>query len=883
MTPRTLVHRGHIVASGLCFDAAWLDDAERRARVLALVDADATVLGLDDALLVVFATARRIDADHCEAAALHREGGSLFAAPLRAAEVAALALDGPSLVRTRAGEVRVDALARARAIDLSEWLDVDEWRELEVATLGIVPKPVRPREPAAAIPTDVRTVLGPAIPMPAAERQELIDAFANPKRDDAREPDDGPGWLDGVARWLSRTFSRGDRAAISGGASPAPSPVREPGALRRWLDRIVERSALAGIIGRKQAEYMQKMMALFETGDYHEALRHAIPLSSESTEGGSRSLWLPTPRGGLSLNANRKSVAPSIGVVTDAFEHMRKMYLAAARALEERGQIEEAAYVYFELLGDELGGIAMLERHGRFDLAARMAEGRNLAAGLVIRLWFLAGDAERAIIVARRTGAFADAIARLEANRPELAARLRLVWANRLADAGEYAAAVDVIWSQPADRSLVIAWLDRAIAWGGPTAARMLVRKLGLVGAHPELADAVRDAVHAMVADESPESIHVRHELAMAWQSVLCPPGSLALALGRPLCRQVMLDSTTTGNVGAAVGLRERLQDPAFAFDARATPPTTTRSIAAPRSHIFESHERGLSVIADAVPLTRGRWLVALGDAGIVLVDRSGRVLRRYEHPATQLVLADSGSRVITAMQRGDDSPATLGRIDLVTGSAEPWCDARIGLRAQEYDGATWFVADGDAVARIDAQADGLAVLWRVGQLPGPVVALTRTRTQLAFLVAHDRSGLRELWTYEVQTAGPVLRGRRQLDVGEDTTIAASVDANGVVVVTEGQLHALAPTDRTLVAPRNAIDGVLTGYSHALAWAARDDTRALVRLAWDSLTPSDPVLELRGATTSTIRRVRDHLVAYDDRGRIVELDPMGAILRWLLV
>ena len=111
MTPRTLVHRGRIVASGLCFDAAWLDEAEQRARVLALVDASATVLGLDDALLVIFANARRIDADHCEALPLLRQDGSLFAAPLRASEIAALALDGPSLVRPRAGEVRVDPLA----------------------------------------------------------------------------------------------------------------------------------------------------------------------------------------------------------------------------------------------------------------------------------------------------------------------------------------------------------------------------------------------------------------------------------------------------------------------------------------------------------------------------------------------------------------------------------------------------------------------------------------------------------------------------------------------------------------------------------------------------------------------------------------------------
>ena len=88
--------------------------------------------------------------------------------------------------------------------------------------------------------------------------------------------------------------------------------------------------------------------------------------------------------------------------------------------------------------------MAFLERHGRYRLAAEMAEARDLPPGLVVRQWFLAGDRERALRIARRTGAFADAVTRLERSRqPEQARELRRLWAHGLAEAGDYAAAVD--------------------------------------------------------------------------------------------------------------------------------------------------------------------------------------------------------------------------------------------------------------------------------------------------------------------------------------------------------------------------------------------------------------------------------------------------------
>src|SRR5690606_27242115 len=100
-------------------------------------------------------------------------------------------------------------------------------------------------------------------------------------------------------------------------------------------------------------------------------------------------------------------------------------------------------FVLAELLMANEEAVSFLERHGRFGLAAELAEARKLAPGLVVRQWLLAGDRERAVRLAIRHGAFADAIARLERDHRALALQLRALWADRLATAGDFVGAVD--------------------------------------------------------------------------------------------------------------------------------------------------------------------------------------------------------------------------------------------------------------------------------------------------------------------------------------------------------------------------------------------------------------------------------------------------------
>jgi serine/threonine protein phosphatase PrpC len=242
------------------------------------------------------------------------------------------------------------------------------------------------------------------------------------------------------------------------------------------------------------------MLEMFETGDLEGALRHAIPLSADVAAGLSPpALLTPRPRTDLSIVPHRARATSSLGLADDLFSVLGRTYRRAFERLVAQGDIEKAAFVLAELLQASEEAVSFLERHGKWTLAAEIAEARELAPGLVIRQWFLAGERDRAVQIARRSGAFADAIQRLEGTHKEHARALRLLWASSLAEAGAFPAAIDAVWPVEAARGLAAAWLDRAIAVGGETGARMRVRKLRLL---PGSFGEVRDEVRALLADD---------------------------------------------------------------------------------------------------------------------------------------------------------------------------------------------------------------------------------------------------------------------------------------------------------------------------------------------------------------------------------------------
>src|SRR5436305_4492742 len=521
-----------------------------------------------------------------------------------------------------------------------------------------------------------------------------------------------------------------DEPPPAAGPEPAalPEPHRTRGgasagsrfgtALHRLTGRTALASRLSRAVGRRHAAYIRKMREMFESGDLDSALRHAIPLAAEP---GPRRLppRAFTPRADLHIRPERSRPWSVAEISPDLHGELRRLYRDAFHRLEAQERVEEAAFLLAEVLHDHAEAVAFLERHGRLRLAAEMAEARDLPPGLVIRQWFLAGDRQRGLRIAHRTGAFADAVTRLERSREtEQASELRRLWAREMAAAGDYAAAVDTVWQLPEERHRALEWMDLAIDQGGAPAGRMLARKVALI---PEPFKEVRGAAQRLLESWRAEGAPAR--LAFADTLRRSDRSPVAATPARPAVRAIARDSGRFGARMETAGLRQLAAfagDGALRADTLALP-IPARTLWITRGEPLEveiaARDAGTRPAYDAAFLPNGLTAVALGEAGVRLLTRGGRIVAELDQPAHRLVVSDHGDRAIALARRGDSW--RLARLDFSLRRAEPWCEARLDAFAPAYGGALWFVAGPGGLLAAGATEEGLAGPWGPSRPPG--------------------------------------------------------------------------------------------------------------------------------------------------------------------
>ncbi len=521
--------------------------------------------------------------------------------------------------------------------------------------------------------------------------------------------------------------------------------------------------------------------------------------------------------------------------------------------------------------------VSFLERHGRLRLAAEMAEARDLPPGLVVRQWFLAGDRQRGLRIAHRTGAFADAVSRLERSREtEQAAELRRLWARELAEAGDYAAAVDTIWPLPEERPRALEWMDLAIDQGGAPAGRMLARKATLT---TDPFDEVRGASIRLLESWRAEGAPSRLAFADTLRRGERSPEAAALA--RAAVRAVARDS---GRLGARMEPADFRQLAAFAGDGalRADAlalPIPSRTLWIGRGEPLEveiaARDAGTRPASDAAFLPNGMTAVALGEAGVRLLARGGRVVAELDQPAHRLVVSDHGDRAIALARRGDSW--RLARLDFSLRHAEPWCEARLDAFAPDYDGALWFVAGPDGLLAAETAGKRLDGSWGVSRLPGSALAIARSTSRCSLVLAGDES---EVWTYEL----PSLTLRRR----DPVSIAPGVRrSHRIAVSPEGDLaepagSAAAGRQVTLrIQGGPAIEIPLASSGKPGEPAIRGDWAALPVYSSEGACvylvhlPSAAVraeVALGRTTKVALRLTPQYLTLADDRGRVVVID-----------
>lgn len=715
-----LVWRGSVVAHGLLLLG---DEARLRALVLAEWAPGSRVHRTRGGLALVWGSPRRVRGEHAPGLPLVLRGGALVAGPAEQLATAAVAARARVAVYAFHGAVVAEPLDASSELDPAGWLTLDSLEVLELRPLPVV------RPAATSVisppPTETRALLGADVPPTSKASSELLAALHahGEAGSAARAAAPLAARVFGAVAGLLQRFTRrtGSESGAAGTGS-ARQPRNEALAtrtgpllrLRAWLSGVIWRSRFAALFGAAHTRHLREMLQMFERGQLDEALRHAIPLAGpRDTSSLPLALRAPGARTELELSmtgTRAQTVTPLSGVF--GFEMtLRAHYQRAFNALRDAGQVEKAAFVLVELLQDITGAIAYLERAGRFDLAARLAEGRELPPATQVRLWALAGDMKRAVLLARRHGLFATAIAQLGPDQRPLELALRRAWAESAAAAGNLLQACDALLAREETRGEALPQLERCVAAGGSLAGGALARLL-----QHELGEAEWARAHLHAALGLPPESALPLAVAFAEQAAT---GPASLSLRAPARRLVPFLARHSADIGwrrlqrLVPKLVDATGDPALRADMPLVFP-----IDRPQTHRPEGPAGAAGLVRDARTLPDGALLVACGAEGVRLLSPEGALLHHFACAADKLVLSDAGTRAIAVSR--DDGLHCLTRLDLVSRREQPWWETSLDAFAPHFDGDRWMVASEGALLCIDACADGWEALARVpldGQL----------------------------------------------------------------------------------------------------------------------------------------------------------------------
>jgi hypothetical protein len=805
-----------------------------------------------------------------------------------------VAIDAPppnasagSLVRARAGALFVTPLVER--VDPSAWLARDRVTVLTPIVIERAPSEARDALPPVA--TDARDAIGDAIPPAAEGAREAAESIA---RSLAKSSSTVPvptlppakSAFATLREWLRRwVFGQKSPTAAQASSKPssdlAPVEPREPSWLHRmwrelggWLSARAFRARLARYVTRRQAEYVMRYLELFDRGDVTEALRWAIPLGSEGAAETPRppSLGIPGARTSLALSGRRVPASSTFGVgLPDLHAFLKARYLRVLEALKERGEIDQAAFVLAELLGDADGAVALLERHGRLLQAARLAEAREVDPAVQVRLWMLARDLPRALALARRHAAFASAIAALRPNHPQAADALALEWGNQLAQIGDFAGAVAAVRDVSAGAPLRRAWLERAIDAGGVVGAQMLgVRATEAPDRFDDTAARLRELLGDRAEEREPEIEAFARELvaprAPAFRGGV--DGRLLRAFAAPTLRELWrrgsrLASKLEGHVDGALHAD------------RPPAPRPTNPIPDPIALTFDASDVGALPVHDLALLPSGKLVVALGEAGVRVYARDGRHVATIDAPADALVTSDHGSYVIAVARRGELHRLT--RIDLDRRIARPWWEARLTSFARTFDGTRWLVSEGGVATLVDATDDRWSALARLVDIETDRVDRAGDRALL--IASDDLAAYFDRWTYDV---GLRRLHRREEHDREHHRFACLGGRTAEVVIRQSDdgasIMRLRDSWKRDLPRLPLVDAVRIDDSLAVV-PSRADWGVEVEVLSKVVSGASARVELHGAEHCAIGLAAPLLAIGDDRGRILVLDVVRARVR----
>ncbi|MEU7751186.1 bpX6 domain-containing protein [Micromonospora sp. NPDC049171] len=877
--------RGQLPARALLIDVPLLGEAEARRRVVEAWQPGATLFDLPGgAWLLEVDQPVPVRAELAPGLVLVDTGGVLHphGTPVEDAEA------GDVLIPREGTTTRLRRAALA-LVDRSSWIDLTALRIEPLAALdrpvvaAATPAPWQPPPPAP----DLRAVAGVASPprrtrrlMSASTRSRhwhqlphtvmaktvaigaAILAYGLVALVAAPHPMlvviAGAGLLWGI----SRLIARGTATSADVGAPPAGRGASSGGRWGALLARLVLASPAARLARDAQHRYVRRLTAAFERRDWDEALRAAIAVDGS---GGRPTLRLPRPRTGDLVPHPRLPGGPGMPFGVGAEQHLRTLYRQAATDLDRVGRVEEAAFVLADLLGLPIEAVALLERHRAYRLAATLAEGRDLDPDLAVRLWWRAGDRDRALRVARTRGAFAAAVERLARVDVAAARQLRAEWVRARQAADDHLGAVEAAWPDDALRPLAVTNIQAGMALGGHTAGHLFAHLVTWRPTTTSMTTAI-----ALLDGRDQELAPAQRGFVAALAELPCADKAedrrLCTAALRLLVRGAAVDPG--GDAGERRRIAGRLRDRADRLAAADLPPLPASGKPAPdtRVDITAAGEAGQLPIHDAVLLSGRTILTAHGEFGVRLLGLDGRTRARWDVPAHQLVVADHGANVLLVAHRGPSHE--IRGLNLSTRRLRPPVAIAAHYVLPSYDGALLTVVDDDGIAFVDLSADVPRITWRELDPSVAVLDIARSPTSLAALVqvTHQPGSAitrTEVWRWDLPAI--LLRIRRTVDLdgldGLTLLASAKLITTGYVEHTDTyHVTGHGPAARTM----DAQPTLLTG------GGIRIDrpTDTTVEFADGNLRVVFPP----AAGAIGMRRHADTLTVWEENGRLVVVD-----------
>ena len=181
----------------------------------------------------------------------------------------------------------------------------------------------------------------------------------------------------------------------------------------------------------------------------------------------------------------------------------------------------------------------------------------------------------------------------------------------------------------------------------------------------------------------------------------------------------------------------ERLEELAADLPAGPIPVGPVRG--EPLEVTLQPGDRGSVPIVDAVHLGGARFLLALGEAGVRLVEH-GRTIWTDPTPAHALVAPMDGGRVLLLSRRGE-GVVRVAFADVHQRTVRPGPELRATVWDDTWRDGTWFVADGTTLLVLDPLDPGLRALWRVADWEGEVLTVRGGLSCVQWTWASDETG----------------------------------------------------------------------------------------------------------------------------------------------